>query len=159
MRCKDFKRLMIECSPEQYSRDKLRMIEQHSNSCIECARFQEDLGMLRRYLSTKTAPAPPDQLNHQTRSLCFTALQEPTKEQVLPAASPSVRIPRYVWAALSLLIVLTGIFIFPFFKELTLSPSFHSLMTLTLMIQNGVMLCLAPILLRKYREKNQDSTI
>jgi len=159
MRCKDFKRLVIEYSPEELSRDEQKKIEQHAACCAECAALGDDLRVLRRHVTRLSTPVPSDTLTQKIRSLCLADLQNPVLEKKLEDASPSTRIPHYVWAALSLLIVLTGIFIFPFFKELTLSSSFRSLMTLTLLVQNGVMLCFTPILLRKFREKRPYLTI
>lgn len=69
----------------------------------------------------------------------------------------SVAVPKLILAALIFLTVLTVIIVVPQLKELKLDETmpFSTVMALTIILQNAVMLFFTPILIRKYRSKNQ----
>lgn len=159
MKCKEIQRWLIDLSEETLEEDRLSQVEEHVTQCAECSLFEEDLKKIRLVIKKTKTPAPSEDLFRRTQLMCHEALKMSNS-----AASgflgriKGASIPAYIWLVFSLLIVLTVIVILPFLKELRSDEplSLQAVLTLSLMIQNAVMLCFSPILLRKYRVKNQD---
>jgi hypothetical protein len=159
MRCKDIERLIIDSSDENLSSEELRTIEKHVARCALCARFQEDLEKIRMGVKTIPQPVLPPDLAQKTRHRCLAELsQQPAVATKIAKLIPSDPIPKYVWAALLPLILLTVLVIAPIFKEIRLDQTlkFTSVVALTIIIQNAVMLLFAPILIRRRHGKKQD---
>ncbi len=159
MRCKDIERLIIESSDEDLSLEELGAIEKHIAHCALCARFQDDLEKIRMGVKTMTQPVLPPDLAQKTRLRCQAELsRQPAAASKIARLIPSDSIPKYVWAALLPLILLTVFVLAPTLKEIRLDQTltFASVAALTIIIQNAVMLLFAPILIRRRRWKNQD---
>ncbi len=159
MRCKDIEHLIIESSDEDLSLEELSTIEKHIAYCALCARFQDELEKIR--IGVKTIPQPilPPDLAQKTRLRCQAEMnQRPAAASKIARLIPSDPIPKYVWAALLPLILLTVFVLAPTLKEIRLDQTltFTSATALTIIIQNAVMLLFAPILIRRRRWKNQD---
>ena len=159
MRCKDIERLIIDSSDEDLSQEELRTIEKHVARCALCARFQDDLEKIRMGVKTIPQPVLPPDLAQKTRLRCQAEMsQQPPAATKIAKLIPSEPIPKYVWAALLPLILLTVFVIVPVFKEIRLDQTltFTSVVALTIIIQNAVMLLFAPILIRRRHRKKQD---
>jgi len=181
MRCKDIERLIIDSSDKDLSSEELSAIEKHVAHCALCARFRDDLKKIRMgvkampqpvlppdladdlkkiRMGVKAMPQPvlPPDLAQKTRLRCHAEMnREPAAARKIDQVTPSETIPKYVWVALLPLIFLTMILIVPVFKEIRLDQTltFASVVALTIIIQNAVMLLFAPILIRRYRWKKQ----
>jgi len=159
MRCKDIERLIIDSSDEDLSLEELGTIEKHVAHCALCARFRDELEKIR--MGVKTIPQPillPD-LAQKTRLKCQAEIsQQPATATKIAKLIPSDPIPKYVWAALLPLILLTVFVLAPTLKGVRLDQTltFASAAALTIIIQNAVMLLFAPILIRRRRWKKQD---
>lgn len=159
MRCKDIERLIIDSSDEELSAEELKAIEKHVAHCALCARFQEDLEKIRIGIKAMPQPVLPPGLAQETRIRCQAEMsREPAAATKIARLTPSESIPKSVWAALLPLILLTVFLIIPVFKEIRLDQTLTSasVVALTIIIQNAVMLLFAPILIRRYRRKNED---
>ncbi len=159
MRCKDIERLIIESSDEDLSLEELSAIEKHVACCALCARFQDEFEKIRMGVKTMPQPILPPDLAQKTRLRCQAEIsQQPAAVTKIAKLIPSDPIPKYVWAVLLPLILLTVLVIVPIFKEIRLDQTltFASAVALTIIIQNAVMLLFAPILIRRRRWKNQD---
>ena len=159
MRCKDIERLIIDSSEEDLSQEELTAIETHVARCALCARFQEDLEKIRMGIKVMPQPVIPPDLAQKTRLRIHTEMgREPAAATKIDQLTPSEPIPKYVWVALLPLIILTVILIVPIFKEIRLDQTltFASVVALTIIIQNAVMLLFAPILIRRRHRKKQD---
>lgn len=159
MRCKDIEHLVIYSSREDLNPEKLSEMEQHISGCAKCARFSDDLRKIRLCLEEIPPFEPPPELARQTQLMCHAKLD------TMHAAGRKndvqallMRIPKSIWIALFSLIALTIIWMFPFMKDFRIGQplSFQTIVVLFLMIQNAAMLFFSPILIRKYRAKNQD---
>jgi len=156
MRCKDIERLIIDSSDEDLSSEKLSTIEKHVAHCALCARFRDDLEEIRMGIKVMPKPVLPPDLAQKTRLRCHAEIsQQPAAATKIAGLAPSEPIPKFVWAALLPLIFLTVFVIVPVFKEIRLDQTltFTSVVALTIIIQNAVMLLFAPILIRRYRWK------
>jgi len=159
MRCKDIERLIIDSSDEDLSLEELGKIEKHVAHCALCARFQDHLEKIRMGVKAMPQPVLPPGLAQKTRVRCHAEIsRRPAAASKITRLIPSEPIPKYVWAALLPLILLTVFVIVPVFKEIRLDQAltFTSVVALTIIIQNAVMLLFAPILIRRRRGKKQD---
>jgi hypothetical protein len=110
--------------------------------------FQKDLEFIRSHLKKMPKPEPSHELFENTRSLCH---------QKLSGSALSPRIPRFIWTALAVNVILIAFLMLPFTKALLsgqpLSPM--EVGGMIVMIQNLVMLFFAPVIIKKYKTKNR----
>jgi len=159
MRCKDIERLIIDSSERELSRQERLAIKEHTAQCSACTRFQDDWERIRRYLKKMPTPVLPSDLDEQTRLMCRTekeSLWSANKQPLLQTRS-SVAVPKLILAALIFLTVLTVIIVVPQLEELKLDEimPFSTVIALTIILQNAVMLFFTPILIRMYRSKTR----
>jgi hypothetical protein len=158
MRCKDIERLIIDSSDEALSLEELSAIEAHIAHCALCARFQDDLEKIRIGVKAMPQPALPPDLAQKTRVRCHAEIsQKPAAASKIARLIPSYPIPKYVWAVLLFLIILTVLIIVPELTEIRWDQSltFTSVVALSIIIQNALMLLFAPILIRRRRWNKQ----
>ena len=158
MKCKDIERLVIESSKDELSAEDLSRIKQHILHCSKCVQLEDDLKKIRTFLKKTVRPAPPVELVRKTQLICHAeikAFKAGVKKN--SGLSSSRLIPKYMWAALIMLITLTVILFSPLLTEFNLEPplSFQAVVVLFLMIQNAGMLFFTPVLIRKYRSTNR----
>jgi len=159
MRCKDIERLIIDSSDEKLGSEELKGIEQHVADCAQCARFKDELEKIQACIKKMPLPVPKPELVQKTRKRCYAEIfPQQAKKTGITQQLPIHPLPKLMWAALFSLILLTVLFFAPAFKEILEQQilSFSSAVVLTLIIQNAVMLILTPVLLRKYRWKQQN---
>lgn len=159
MKCKDIERLIIYSSEEDLSSEELSEIEHHVSECSRCVRFREDLGKIRLCLEEMTILNPPTELAKQTQLMCHAKMKTlPVHAKRNATQALLTRIPKPIWIALFSLVALTLIGTFSLVEDFKIGQplSFQTTAFLFLMIQNAAMLFFAPILIRKYRVKNQD---
>ncbi len=159
MRCKDIERLIIDSSDKDLSLEELSTIEKHVAHCTFCAGFQDELEKIRMGVKTIPQPVLPPDLAQKTRLRCQAEIsRRPAAASKIARLIPSDSIPKYVWAALLPLILLTVFVLAPALKEIRLDQTltFASVVAFTIIIQNAVMLLFAPILIRRHRWKKQD---
>ncbi len=153
MKCKDIERLIIDFREDELGAEKLSAIEEHVERCAECASLRNDLRKIRGYLRRMPRPVLSAELAKKTQSMCQVALgQMPLLGARKNAQNHLRAIPKFIWAALFSLIVLTAILILVLLKDfdLKLPLSLQTAVILALMIQNAGMLFFAPILIRKF---------
>lgn len=158
MKCKNIQQLIINSTEKDLSEGELSQIERHVSHCVQCKGFEEDLKNIRISLKKIKAPASSLELTRKTLNMCHA--QWSTVHPVDIRATRRIRsmpIPLYIWAAFISLIALTVILVLPFLRQLQLTQtlSLPIVVVLAIMIQNAVMLCFAPLLLRRYRSENQ----
>ncbi len=159
MRCKDIERLIIDSSDRDLSQEELSTIEKHVARCALCVRFQDDFEKIRMGVKTIPQPILPPDLAQKTRRRCQAEIsQQPVAATKIAKLIPSDPIPKYVWAVLLPLILLTVFVLAPTLKVVRLyqTLTFASAAALTIIIQNAVMLLFAPILIRRRRWKKQN---
>jgi hypothetical protein len=160
MQCKDIERLIIVSSEEELTPEVLKITEQHLERCAQCACLRDDLEKIRLGITTMPKPLLPPDLAQKTRQRCLDEIRlQPAPAKRVFSRIRSYPIPKYVWAALIPLIILTLLLIAPAIKEIRLDESltFESAAALTLLIQNAAMLFFAPILIRRYRSKRENT--
>ncbi len=159
MRCKDIERLIIDSSDKDLSLEELSTIEKHIAHCALCTRFQDELEKIRMGVKKIPQPILPPGLAQKTRLRCQAEISQlPAAATKIAKLIPSDPIPKYVWAVLLPLILLTVFVLASALKEIRLDQTltFASAAALTIIIQNAVMLLFAPILIRRRRWKKQD---
>lgn len=156
MQCKDIEQLIIGLSGKHLNREELSYLERHLSSCERCACFKEDLNRIRQGLEAMPIPQPSDDLVRQTRFKCYTKLKTMHVGKSIDISHVSV-ISGSIWAMLFILIALTLIWSVSLLKNFNVSQplSSQTIAVLAIMIQNGVMLCFAPLLIGKCRLGNR----
>jgi hypothetical protein len=120
---------------------KYKVVEPNSES----ATLEDDLNEILTYLQQAPLPMPSDEFFEKTRSLCHVRL----------GRSP---IPKFIWAAIAILLILTGILMLPLAKEIGLDQplSLPTIGVLILVLQNLLMLFFTPILIQKFWFRKKD---
>lgn len=159
MRCKNVQQLIIDATERPLSDTERTGMEEHIHQCQKCARFQSAFGALRRGISELPCPAPPTDLDRDTQDLCRGARLASLHFTNDPALTKwqALAIPKFIWAALSILIVLTALLMAGGLQDiLNQNCTFLSATFLALLLQNAAMLILAPILIRALRHKRSE---
>lgn len=145
MNCEDIAILLS--SDEDLDQKKRKEVERHLSRCERCAAFASDLQKIRNHLQSVPIPMPSHEFFEQTRSLCHARMKRSS-------------IPKYIWAALAALLVLTGILVLPLAREIGLDQplSFPTIGVLILILQNLLMLFFTPVLIQKFRFGKKDPT-
>ena len=158
MRCKDIEHLIIESSERKLIKQEQLTIDQHVLHCASCKSFMEELEKIHCSIEAVPLPSLSNKLESETREMCHAeirAQQEMALAQIRQTRFTTI--PKYIWAALFTLIILTLILFVPSIKDFKLgeSLSFEIAVILMIIIQNGIMLFFAPILFRKFRSSNK----
>lgn len=144
MNCEDIAILLS--SDDDLDQKNRQEIERHLSRCERCAAFVSDLQRMRIHLRKVSIPMASDEFFEQTRSLCHAKLGRSS-------------IPKYIWAALAALLILTGILMLPLAREIGLDQplSLPTIGVLILVLQNLLMLFFTPVLIQKFRFRKKDS--
>jgi hypothetical protein len=154
MRCQDFERLMLESGERELLREERRALEEHLETCPDCAAFRSFRGGLRSRLREAAGPALSVELSNNVRLRCRAELNSLSRSRAgqdfgrRPAAVP--------WAVLAALLVLTGltlVFLIPGLEEFRQSQklTLGTVLVLLVILQNALMLFFAPLLMRRGR--------
>ncbi len=159
MRCKKTRLWIIAATEGDLPHEVHKEAEAHLKSCETCVAFKRDLAALQQRLSALPEPEISELVEIDTRALCRTALRsDHTLPSVLPPGWRRLPIPRFIWAAIPVLAILTAAVMAFGLQELAEeSASLLSAAVLTMLLQNATMLVFAPILLKAWRRKRSPS--
>jgi anti-sigma factor RsiW len=140
MRCEDIQRILTNGLGDGAVGAEAR---RHLASCPECAAFAADLAGIRDHIRAFPRPALPAALDARTRRAIGAALS---------SAARVAPLPKGMGAVLAALTALTVLAVFPLMwgGEIAEPLSFRTAAAIALLLQNGVMLLIAPILFRKF---------
>ena len=155
MKCKDVERLILDMSEGEENKYKIEEIKHHISHCSKCATLEDDLKNIRDYLLKMPFPIPAEEFFEKTRALCNSEIGKislPEKRLIRPP------IPKYIWAAFSTLLILTGVLMLPLGIEISVEEplSFQTIGVLIILVRNLVMLFFAPVLIHKIRFRKKD---
>lgn len=156
MRCKDIKKCLIDRWPQQMSELDSQMLAEHVSQCPSCFKFQQELQLMRQSLETLERPLLPLSLDQKTKKRCCELLACAGLEKKLsPVPFGWLKVPKIIWGAFLFITVFTLVLIAPFFEELSTNGSLstRTIYTIIIILQNAVMLILAPLLLQRYGKK------
>ena len=144
MRCEDRQRLLTEDSEAGAA------AREHAAACPACASHAAEMAALETRARALPRPAVPAALDARTRR----AIRE-----ALDAEARRVRLPRLMVLVLAVLTALTVVVVFPVIwnGEISDPLTFRSAAAIALLLQNGVMLFLAPILFRRFGSRPDPS--
>jgi len=156
MRCNHIQRLIISEGEGRLSATDRTRVEEHTAQCGECARFRRDLETIRRGVAEMPQPQLSRLLAEETERCCREAARSGSAGTIpLPARWRRFPIPRLIWAAIPVLLILTVSFMaFGLNDLLNQSVSLSAAAFIALLLQNGVMLVLAPILILSHRRRS-----
>jgi hypothetical protein len=142
MNCEDIEILLsIEDDLEQ---DKSQEVAQHLSQCAKCAAFSSDLQKIRTYLHEEFIQMPSDEFFGKTRVLCHARIGRSS-------------IPKFIWIAFGVLLILTGVLMLPLAREIWVDQplSFPMISVMILLLQNLLMLFFTPVLIQKFRSRKK----
>ena len=153
MPCRDIKKSILQSEGKDWTLDEHLAVQSHIKQCQKCAGLLSDLQGFRNKLKQFDQLKPPAPLVEQTRNRCYRVIDNlQAEEMATPLKKTVASLPGFVQAAVTALIILTGFVVVPNLKDIDLSQplSFKMILTLSLLIQNAVMLIISPILIRRY---------
>jgi hypothetical protein len=159
MRCQDFERLILESGDRELSREEQHSINDHLARCASCSGFREFWLTLQLPIQSSPAADLPPDLDDKVRLICHDAIRSRNakRHSQLDASRESASVPWAIWAALSVLTVLTLAFLLPeildFWKNQELTPGF--VLALVLILQNALALFFVPVIVRRRQPWNQ----
>jgi hypothetical protein len=160
MKCSEIQKCLLAADSRGPGGDAGREAARHIANCDRCARFQRDLAEIRDGLQQMPHHQPPEDLVRHTRAACHALLSADQTARIgkIPAV-PSDRIPALIWAALAALVLLTASFIVPAMVDLDFDQDLtvRGIIVITWIALNTIMLCFAPILIYRFREKRRDA--
>jgi hypothetical protein len=144
---------MLEAGDRVLSREEQLSIEDHLAHCPGCAFFKEFLADVRSCLEKASKPELPADVDAQVRSLCCAEISRRHPGQKQAALSRDASVPWPIWAALAVLTALTLAFLIPGIEEFSKSQELTAeiILLLILILQNGLTLFLAPVIMRRRR--------
>jgi anti-sigma factor RsiW len=150
--CRDVERLLIAGEDRRLSAGDRELVEGHLRSCARCRAFVEDRRAMREEVGALRWPAPPQALVRETRRLLLES-----GAGARPAAPPA-----WVLVALAAVAVATGVWLAVSLSgvtpEMTLADlPVAGLAAVFIIVQNALMLLLAPVVLRKVRARRSES--
>jgi anti-sigma factor RsiW len=153
MNCKQCRSLILGQWDRELNDHESRMLADHLHRCPECLAFKNELQAMAGMMKSIPPPELSTELNRETLNRCHEMLRKtvPVKKNS-KSTFTWFGVPRGVLTALCFLVAITLALILPGFLELTSqeTPSAEGMLTLTLVLQNAVMLLISPILFRKY---------
>jgi hypothetical protein len=121
--------------------------------------FRRDLETIRRGMAAVPQPQLSRLVDEETRAICRQEASSRSADPLpLPARWRSFPIPRLIWAAIPVLIVLTALVMaFGLEDLLNESESLTAATFIALILQNVAMLVFAPILIFARRRRQPDA--
>lgn len=163
MKCKDIKGKIIASSERLSASKQFHEIHSHVEDCSDCFHLKEDVESLRSLLLRSAPLVLPKELDKNTYLKCRKELHSlQMGERTTKIQQHLQSIPLYMKLVFMALLVLTGVWVVPFFKDFgfsgeTLSAS--TIIGLFWIIQNVMILLLAPLLLRRSPLKKTQHTV
>ncbi len=149
-RCGDVERLELEGEDRTLTEEERRLVEDHIRGCGRCRTFATDRALIRGELASAIWPEAPDELVTRTR----LRLREAAAE---PAAMPA-----WVFVSLALVAIVTGLWLALSLGDVTPDMTLADLpvaglAAVFIIVQNALMLLLAPVVLRTFRARRRAS--
>jgi hypothetical protein len=159
MKCKQAEELIIELSQTWLDPAIKAEVDAHVLDCPKCAAFKEKLHKIHQGIDEIKHPDPSVALLDRTIALCHDELigqgETYSVEKYHPGAIP---MPKFVWYAFGILLILTVAWAVPVLREVVKSQIItrQAIMVLIVIIQNLMMLIFSPVLLRRLKLKSYE---
>ena len=160
MRCRKMRYLIIDAVEQAPAPDVRQGMEEHIERCERCARFREGVEAIHRGVKDLPRPAPSGRVDARVRVLLGNAgAVRRGAAEPLPPRWGSFSIPRLIWAAIPILVILTSLIMASGLQDvLDKTESFLAATFVALLLQNAAMLMLSPLLIRALRRKEPQPT-
>jgi anti-sigma factor RsiW len=145
---------MLESGKRELLREEQLALEEHLETCPDCAAFRSFWGGLRGQLREATEPALSDELSDSVRLRCRAELDSLSRTRAGQGfGSRPAAVPWPIWAALLALTGLTLVFLIPGMEQFRQSQklTLGTALVLLVILQNALMLLCTPLLMRRGR--------
>jgi anti-sigma factor RsiW len=154
MRCRNFESLLIETSGRNLEAAEERALAGHAAHCARCQARLVDWQNLKSALPGLAAPPLSAELEEKVRKLCQAEISRMPRPAALPSFRKGPALPAFFWPAFGALVFLTVALLVPGIRALIRDGSwtFPAVLALVLVIQNGLTLLFAPLVLARRPE-------
>jgi hypothetical protein len=145
---------MLESGERELLREDRLALEEHLETCPDCAAFRSFWGGLRSCFGEATGPALSAKLSDSVRLRCRAELDFLSRSRSGQNFGRSAAaVPWPIWGALLLLTGLTLCFLIPGLEDFRQSQklTLGTVLVLLVILQNALMLFFAPLLMRRGR--------
>lgn len=148
--CRDIEFLVIEGEDGEPGAEARRLVEDHLRGCRRCQGFAADRSVIRGAFAAERWPAPPERLVRATRR---RLVEDGPRVQ-------AAAVPAWVLVALAVATLVTGLWLAVSLAdvgpEMTLAElPVAGLAAVIVIVQNALMLLLAPVVLRAVRSRRR----
>ncbi len=148
--CRDIERLVIEGEDRELAAETRRLVDDHLRGCGRCRGFAADRSAIRETFADARWPAPPEQLVRATRRRLH---EESAGERV-------ATVPAWILVVLAVTTVVTGLWLAIALADVGPETALADmpvagLAAVIVIIQNALMLFLAPVVLRTVRSRRR----
>ena len=153
MKCRECQKWLIEADEESRNPRVLSEMREHISQCDACAGLETHLRIIRDGITGMDVAKLPVELDQQTRMLCQSHLAAGKPSRIKYASRSAHSTPKFIWAILIGLTILSSIWIVPVLKDFQLGDplTLKTGTALAFLLQNSLMLFFTPLLLRQHR--------
>jgi anti-sigma factor RsiW len=154
MRCRDFESLLIEASRRSLEAVEERALADHAARCVRCQAWLAEWEKVKSLLPSLAAPQLSPELEEKVRNLCHAEISRKQQPTPVPSLAKGSALPAFFWPVFGALIFLTVALLVPGLRALVRDGSwtFPAVLALVLIVQNGLTLLFAPLLLARRPE-------
>ncbi|HEX9903045.1 MAG TPA: hypothetical protein VGB72_09315 [Acidobacteriota bacterium] len=154
MRCRDFESVLTETLGRNLEAEKERALADHADHCARCRARLASWQDLKSALPGLAAPSLSPELEEKVRSLCLAEIGRMPRPAALSPLRTGPALPAFFWPAFGTLVFLTVALLVPGLRDLIRDGSwtFTAVLAVALVIQNGLTLLFAPLVLARRPE-------
>jgi len=155
MKCEEYEYLIIESSERDLTDEEQQKLKKHFSQCENCSQFKKNIEEICLSLKRSVPPPLPVNLDKKTKHLCADEINRKKRLFRREQKPFRVPVPRFIWVVFIILIILTSLLLFPELKNVNSDQplSLWTILMLTVILQNAVMLFLSPVIIRRYKTK------
>lgn len=150
--CKETQKRLLESSTDPLGRQPSAEIMAHLSHCDTCQQYHRDLLSIRKGINNIQTPQLDTQLTEKTRLRCHDRIAD-QQSRTYPAS-----LPLLIKVALPIIIVLTVVWMILTLPALgtEIALTKQAVIGIILLIQNGLMLLFAPLLISGFKENKDE---
>ncbi|MGB9005621.1 MAG: hypothetical protein WCB96_07855 [Candidatus Aminicenantales bacterium] len=154
MRCQDVERLLIETEDKDFGPADDQGLAGHLAQCAGCRAKLAAWKSLRLRLSHLSAPPLSPGLEQKVRRLCYAEIDRIQRPAPVSARPGESKLPGFLWPIFGALVLISVVLLFSGLQALVERGLWtpQATLALILIVQNGLTLLLAPLLLARRPE-------
>ena len=154
MRCRDFESLLIETSGRKSEAAEEKALADHAAGCARCQARLVEWQNMKSVLPCLAAPRLRPELEEKVRNLCQAEICRISRPATVTSPAKGPALPAFFWPTFGALVFLTVALLVPGLRALIRDGSWTlpAILAVVLIVQNGLTLLFAPLLLARRPE-------